>query len=111
MDFACLPHKIIISGHSDIFISQPNGKMNVVFIGRPQCLIGQKIYIISSTSCGGSKLWHLRACFSRRKININRAQIIKHNNGRKCNNLREDFDFNTLLCLCPRNEAVLAAKL
>lgn len=110
MDFACLPHKIIISGHSDIFISQPNGKMNVVFIDRPQCLIGQKIYTISSTSCGGSKLGHLRACFSRRKININRAQIIKHNNGRKCNNLREDFDFNTH-CLCPRNEAVLAAKL
>lgn len=53
MDFACLPHKIIISGHSDIFISQPNGKMNVVFIDRPQCLIGQKIYIISSTSCRG----------------------------------------------------------
>lgn len=28
----------------------------------------------------------------------------------ECNNLREDFDFNTL-CLCARNEAVLAAKL
>lgn len=63
MDFACLPHKIIISGHSDIFISQPNGEMNVVFIDRPQCLIGQKIYIISSTSCRGGRTWALTSMF------------------------------------------------